>query len=35
MDLPSPPQAVAALAGFVRERLADVSSTLGPAAART
>ncbi len=30
MDLPSPPQAVAALAGFVRERLADVSSTLAP-----
>lgn len=30
MDLPTPPHAVAALAGFVRERLADVSGTLAP-----
>ncbi len=30
MDLPRPPQAVAALAEFVRERLADVTGTLAP-----
>jgi hypothetical protein len=30
MDLPTPPQAVAALASFVRERLADVSGGLAP-----
>jgi hypothetical protein len=30
MDVPKPPQAVAALAAFVRERLADVSDTLAP-----
>lgn len=30
MDIPTPPQAVAALAAFVRERLADMSGTIGP-----
>lgn len=30
MDLPNPPQAVAALAGFVRERLAEVTGSLAP-----
>lgn len=30
MELPAPPQAVRALAAFVRERLADVSETLTP-----
>jgi hypothetical protein len=30
MDIPTPPQAVAALAAFVRDRLADVSDTLSP-----
>jgi hypothetical protein len=30
MDLPTPPRAVAALAAFVRERLAEVSDTLTP-----
>lgn len=30
MDIPSPPQAVAALAAFVRDRLADVTGTLAP-----
>lgn len=30
MELPTPPQAVAALATFVRERLAEVSDTLAP-----
>lgn len=30
MELPRPPQAVAALAAFVRARLADASDTLGP-----
>jgi hypothetical protein len=30
MDLPTPPQAVAALAAFVRDRLNDVSGTLSP-----
>jgi hypothetical protein len=30
MDLPTPPQAVAALATFVRDRLAEVSDTLAP-----
>jgi hypothetical protein len=30
MDIPTPPQAVAALATFVRERLAEVSDTLAP-----
>jgi hypothetical protein len=30
MDLPTPPQAVAALAAFVRARLAEASDTLGP-----
>lgn len=30
MDIPSPPQAVAALAAFVRDRLTDVSDTLAP-----
>jgi hypothetical protein len=34
MDLPSPPQAVAALAGFLRDRLAEVSGTLAPLWAR-
>jgi hypothetical protein len=30
MDIPTPPQAVVALAAFVRERLAEVSDTLSP-----
>lgn len=30
MDIPTPPQAVAALAAFVRDRLAEVSDTLNP-----
>jgi hypothetical protein len=30
MDLPTPPQAVAALAAFVRDRLVEVSDTLAP-----
>ncbi|SHG79286.1 hypothetical protein SAMN05443575_2789 [Jatrophihabitans endophyticus] len=30
MELPGPPRAVAALATFVRERLADVSDTIAP-----
>lgn len=30
MDLPSPPQAVVALAAFVRDRLAEVSGTIAP-----
>jgi hypothetical protein len=30
MDIPTPPQAVLALAAFVRDRLADVSGTLAP-----
>ena len=30
MEIPTPPQAVAALATFLRERLAEVSDTLGP-----
>jgi hypothetical protein len=30
MDLPTPPKAVAALATFVRDRLAEVSDTLAP-----
>jgi hypothetical protein len=30
MDLPTPPQAVVALAAFVRDRLAEVSGTIGP-----
>lgn len=30
MDIPKPPQAVAALAAFVRDRLGDVSDTLAP-----
>ena len=30
MDIPNPPQAVAALAAFVRERLNEVSGTLTP-----
>jgi hypothetical protein len=30
MDIPTPPQAVIALAAFVRERLGDVSGTLSP-----
>lgn len=30
MDIPSPPQAVVALAGFVRERLSEVTDTLTP-----
>ena len=30
MDLPTPPQAVAALATFLKERLAEVSDTLAP-----
>jgi hypothetical protein len=34
MDIPTPPQAVAALATFVRERLAEVSDTLAPLWAR-
>jgi hypothetical protein len=34
MEIPRPPQAVAALATFLRERLADVSDTLAPLWAR-
>jgi hypothetical protein len=30
MELPAPPQAVTALAAFLRERLAEVSDTLSP-----
>src|SRR5690349_5012840 len=30
MDIPTPPAALAALAGFVRDRLADVQGTLAP-----
>jgi hypothetical protein len=30
MEIPTPPQAVVALAAFVRDRLADVSGTLAP-----
>jgi hypothetical protein len=30
MDMPTPPQAVVALAAFVRDRLAGVSETLSP-----
>ena len=30
MDIPTPPQAVVAVAAFLRERLADVSDTLAP-----
>jgi hypothetical protein len=30
MDIPTPPQAVAALAAFIRGRLAEVSDTLAP-----
>ncbi|WP_375482901.1 hypothetical protein [uncultured Jatrophihabitans sp.] len=30
MDIPSPPQAVAALASFVRDRLSEVSGTIAP-----
>jgi hypothetical protein len=30
MELPTPPQAVAALAAFVRQRLAEVGDTLTP-----
>jgi hypothetical protein len=30
MEIPTPPQAVAALATFVRERLAEVSDSLAP-----
>lgn len=30
MELPTPPQAVAALAAFVRGRLAEMSGTIGP-----
>jgi hypothetical protein len=30
MDIPTPPQAVVALAAFLRGRLADVSDTLAP-----
>lgn len=30
MEIPTPPQAVAAFAAFVRERLADVSDSLAP-----
>lgn len=30
MDARTPPRAVAALAAFVRDRLADVSATIGP-----
>lgn len=33
MDIPSPPQAVAALAAFVRARLGDVSGTVNTALA--
>ena len=34
MDLPTPPQAVVALAAFVRQRLAEVGDTLTPLLAR-
>jgi hypothetical protein len=34
MELPTPPQAVTALASFVRDRLAEVSDTLSPLWAR-
>ena len=30
MDIPSPPQAVVALAAFVRERISEVSGTIAP-----
>jgi hypothetical protein len=30
MDIPTPPRALAALAAFVRDRLAEVSDTLNP-----
>jgi hypothetical protein len=30
MDIPTPPQAVTALAGFVRDRLAEVGGALSP-----
>lgn len=30
MDMPRPPRAVAAVAAFVRDRLAEVSDTLTP-----
>jgi len=30
MDVPTPPHAVLALAAFVRQRLAEVTATLGP-----
>jgi hypothetical protein len=30
MELPTPPQAVAAFAAFLRDRLADVSGTIAP-----
>lgn len=30
MDIPTPPQALAALAAFVRERLVEVSGTVAP-----
>jgi hypothetical protein len=30
MEIPTPPQAVVALAAFVRDRLAEVSGTLAP-----
>lgn len=32
MEIPTPPQAVAALAAFVRDRLAEVSGTFAPSA---
>lgn len=34
MELPTPPQAVVALAAFVRQRLAEVGDTLSPLLAR-
>jgi len=34
VDLPTPPQAVVALASFVRQRLAEVGDTLSPLLAR-
>jgi hypothetical protein len=34
MDLPSPPRAVAALAAFVRDRLAEVTGTISPLLSR-
>jgi hypothetical protein len=34
MELPRPPQAISALAAFVRERLAEVSDSLAPLWAR-